>query len=335
MLANGYGYLNEAPTFGGTTKYWPKKYFKPDGTPDFHDHFHIGKDYGSKYAASFRGVSQQQQPRAIYTGNGWRNIAADNIMRHEGFMQHSYADAPKGKSWRSIGYGFNDSGFYNKYPMGISKYYDARGGITRAEAQQELNYMLDNMERQARAAYGSRWDQFNDNQKAAIMDTMYQRPASVLKGSQFHRAVMAGDPNAVNYLGVNGFDKRNADRRGLFGSPSQYAMQMPMQQPMQQMDQFAGWEPSNPQAFYGQGNSAIDREMAEKMANMEATMKAYQEAQEQQQLAAARQAERQEKAARANLAWNFVMGMNGDNQQQSPYMGLLGALSSNAIMGEG
>lgn len=331
MLANGYGYLNEAPTFGGTTKYWPKKYFRPDGTPDFHDHFHIGKDFGSKYAASFRGVPQQQQPRAMYTGMGWRNIAADNIMRHEGFMQHSYADAPKGKSWRSIGYGFNDSGFYNKYPMGISKYYDARGGITRAEAQQELNYMLDNMERQARAAYGSKWNQFNDNQKAAIMDTMYQRPASVLKGSQFHRAVMAGDPNAVNYLGVNGFDKRNADRRGLFGSPNQYAMQQPM---MVQQNPFPDFQPSNPQAFYGQGNSAIDREMAEKMANMEATMKAYQEAQEQQQLAAARQAERQEKAARANLAWNFVMGMNGDNQQQSPYMGLLGALSSNSILGE-
>lgn len=95
------------------------------------------------------------------------------------------------------------------------------------------------------------------------------------------------------------------------------------------------FQPSNPEAFYGQNtNSAISNEMLEKMTNMEATIKAYQEAQQQQQLAAAKQAEMQEKAARANLAWNFVLGMNVDNQQQSPYMGILGALAGNSLTQE-
>lgn len=171
----------------------------------------------------------------LYPNGGWRDIAKYHIRRNEGFRQHSYADAPKGKSWRSVGYGFNDSGFYNKYPMGISKYYDSRGGITRQEAEQELDYMLNIMENQARRAYGSRWNQFNDNQKAAIMDTMYQRPASVLKGSQFYKAVMAGDPNAGNYLGVTGYANRNNIRRGLFGNPQitvPQEQQLQMQQPL-------------------------------------------------------------------------------------------------------
>lgn len=171
----------------------------------------------------------------LYPNGGWRDIAKYHIRRNEGFRQHSYADAPKGKSWRSVGYGFNDSGFYSKYPMGISKYYDSRGGITRQEAEQELDYMMNIMENQARRAYGSRWDQFNDNQKAAIMDTMYQRPASVLKGSQFYKAVMAGDPNAGNYLGVTGYANRNNIRRGLFGNPQitvPQEQQLQMQQPL-------------------------------------------------------------------------------------------------------
>ena len=171
----------------------------------------------------------------LYAPGGWRDIAKYHIRRNEGFRQHSYADAPKGKSWRSVGYGFNDSGFYSKYPMGISKYYDSRGGITRQEAEQELDYMLNIMENQARRAYGSRWDQFNDNQKAAIMDTMYQRPSSVLKGSQFYKAVMAGDPNAGNYLGVTGYANRNNIRRGLFGNPQiavPQEQQLQMQQPL-------------------------------------------------------------------------------------------------------
>ena len=171
----------------------------------------------------------------LYAPGGWRDIAKYHIRRNEGFRQHSYADAPKGKSWRSVGYGFNDSGFYSKYPMGISKYYDSRGGITRQEAEQELDYMLNIMENQARRAYGSRWDQFNDNQKAAIMDTMYQRPASVLKGSQFYKAIMAGDPNAGNYLGVTGYANRNNIRRGLFGNPQiavPQEQQLQMQQPL-------------------------------------------------------------------------------------------------------
>lgn len=52
------------------------------------------------------------------------------------------------------------------------------------------------------------------------MDTAYQRPASVDAKSAFYAAVMSGNPNAGNLLGVKGFAARNADRQNLYGEGS-------------------------------------------------------------------------------------------------------------------
>lgn len=316
LLANGYGYLNEAPTFGGTAKYWPKKYFNPDGTPAFHDHFHFGKDFGKQYAARFSRGPQQQRGVA-YTANGWRNIAANSIMNNEGFRTMSYADAPKGKTWRSIGYGFNDSGFYGKYPQGISKYYDARGGITRAEAQQELNYMLDILEKQARSTYGYRWNQFNDNQKAAVIDVMYQRPGSAGKGSPFYKAIMAGDPNAVNYLGVEGFNNRNNRRRQLFmssgnGLPQQTYPQndMPAFMPLNEEALNA------PIASYEQPIVIVNQPL-------EQAAQEYSE----KELAAM---ERQASIDKFNTVWNLMSSVNQKTPTQSAYTGPIDLLTGNS-----
>lgn len=157
--------------------------------------------------------------REIFSDGGWLNTAKTFIRRNEGFLAKPYADGPKGTGWRSVGYGFNDSGFRDKYPQGISKVYEK--GITRAQAEKELDYILGNITSHLKKVYGNKWETFNDNQKAAIIDTYYQRPASVVgKNSAFLRAIQKGDPNAIGYLGVKGYDKRNKDRRALFGKPS-------------------------------------------------------------------------------------------------------------------
>lgn len=313
LLANGYGYLNEAPTFGGTAKYWPKKYFNPDGTPAFHDHFHFGKDFGKQYAARFSRGPQQQRGVA-YTANGWRNIAANSIMNNEGFRTMSYADAPKGKTWRSIGYGFNDSGFRSKYPQGISKYYDARGGITRAEAQQELNYMLDLLEKQARSTYGYRWNQFSDNQKAAVIDVMYQRPGSAGKGSPFYKAIMAGDPNAVNYLGVEGFNNRNNRRRQLFMSSGNGLPQQTYSQ-----NDMPAFIPLNEEALNAP-IASYEQPIVIVNQPLEQAAQEYSE----KELAAM---ERQDTINKFNTVWNLMSSVNQKTPTQSTYTGPIDLLT--------
>jgi hypothetical protein len=65
MRMNGFGYLNEAPSIGGTTKHWPKKYFLADGRPGPHDHFHIGRDFAQQYASMFKNMPLQQEPQQM------------------------------------------------------------------------------------------------------------------------------------------------------------------------------------------------------------------------------------------------------------------------------
>ena len=149
-----------------------------------------------------------------FAGGGYMDKAKALIKKNEGWMAKPYKDAPEGKSWRSVGYGFNDSGFYDKYPEGISRHYE--NGITKAQAEQELNYVLNKADKHLRSIYGKQWDSFNDNQKAAIMDTYYQRPASVGKKSAFYNAVKSGK-DASKYLGVSGFADRNKKRQSVFG----------------------------------------------------------------------------------------------------------------------
>ena len=196
----------------------------------------------------------------IYAGGSYLDIAKQHIKKNEDWLPKPYRDAPKGKNWRSVGYGFNDSGFRNKYPQGISKYYE--NGITEAQAEKELNWFLGGAVNHLKKVYGRKWDSFNDNQKAAIIDTYYQRPASVVgKGSQFYRAVMAGDKNAGNYLGVAGYGNRNKDRRKLFGAsqiesvaPTQEVL--PISEPIQSMpEETVDFIPWNPQAFFGVNNN--------------------------------------------------------------------------------
>ena len=150
----------------------------------------------------------------VYDDGGYLSKAKALIRQNEGWRAKPYKDAPQGKAWRSVGYGFNDSGFREKYPEGISKHYEH--GITKEQAEQELDYFVRRAERTLKGIYGKQWDSFTDNQKAAIMDTYYQRPASVGKKSRFYKAVTAGE-DAGKYLGVAGYSKRNNIRQGVFG----------------------------------------------------------------------------------------------------------------------
>lgn len=233
MRANGYGYLDETSKTG-TKKFWHDQ--KGD-----HSHYHIGKDSGiAKKFATSTGITSNAIP--IVSSGNYLDIAKAHIRNNEGWSPMPVADGPKNTGWRSVGYGFNDSGFRAKYPQGISKAYE--NGITKAQAEQELDYILGNMDSHLRRVYGSKWNSFNDNQKAAILDTYYQRPASVVgRNSAFYNAVMRGDNNAVNYLGVAGYNTRNNDRRKLFSST---APQMP--EATQTVQQPIFYQPWNPQA---------------------------------------------------------------------------------------
>lgn len=233
MRANGYGYLDETSKTG-TKKFWHDQ--KGD-----HSHYHIGKDSGiaKKFAVN---VGSTSNTAPIVSSGNYLDIAKAHIRNNEGWSPIPVADGPKNTGWRSVGYGFNDSGFRAKYPQGISKAYE--NGITKAQAEQELDYILGNMDSHLRKVYGSKWNSFNDNQKAAILDTYYQRPASVVgRNSAFYNAVMRGDNNAVNYLGVAGYNTRNNDRRKLFSST---VTQMP--EATQTVQQPLFYQPWNPQA---------------------------------------------------------------------------------------
>lgn len=203
MRSTGLGVLDETRKYG-TTAHWAKQ----DGNDHSHYHFYV-REKGRNSS----GQSYDNAPSGNYL-----DLAKQMIRQNEGFRTKSYADGPAGTGWRSVGYGFNDSGFRSKYPGGISKYYDSKGGITKEEAEKELDYALGRFVGTLKKTYGSRWDAFSDSQKAAIIDTMYQRPASVMKGSSFYNAIMSNNPNAVNYLGVNGYEGRNGARRKLFGN---------------------------------------------------------------------------------------------------------------------
>ena len=150
----------------------------------------------------------------IYDDGGYLSKAKALIRQNEGWKEKPYKDAPRGKNWRSVGYGFNDSGFREKYPEGISKHYEH--GITKKQAEEELDYFLNKAEKQLKSIYGKQWNDFTDSQKAAILDTYYQRPASVGKSSRFYKAVTAGE-DAGRYLGVAGYDRRNKIRQDIFG----------------------------------------------------------------------------------------------------------------------
>lgn len=152
--------------------------------------------------------------RKYYSKGGYLSQAKALIRQNEGWRDKPYSDAPKGKNWRSVGYGFNDSGFREKYPEGISKHYEH--GITKKQAEEELDYFLNKAEKQLKSIYGKQWNDFTDSQKAAILDTYYQRPASVGKSSRFYKAVTAGE-DAGRYLGVSGYNKRNKVRQDIFG----------------------------------------------------------------------------------------------------------------------
>ena len=155
----------------------------------------------------------------IYDDGGYLSKAKALIRQNEGWREKPYKDAPKGKNWRSVGYGFNDSGFREKYPEGISKHYEH--GITKKQAEEELDYFLNKAEKQLKSIYGKQWNDFTDSQKAAILDTYYQRPASVAKGSRFYKAITSGE-DAGRYLGVAGYDKRNKVRQGVFDGSQNY-----------------------------------------------------------------------------------------------------------------
>ena len=185
----------------------------------------------------------------LFGDGSYMSKAKSLIKNNEGWRATPYKDAPAGKSWRSVGYGFNDSGFRDRYPEGISKHYEK--GITKAQAEKELDYYLGKAEKTLKGIYGKQWDRFNDNQKAAILDTYYQRPASVGKGSSFYNAVKAGK-DGTNYLGVSGYGKRNKGRREMFSGMKDIPVTMEVPEevaitPM--MPEEIPFTPWNPQAL--------------------------------------------------------------------------------------
>lgn len=308
MRANGYGYLDETSKTG-TKKFWHDQ--KGD-----HSHYHIGKDSGiAKNFAIAGNVSNDNVP--IVSSGNYLDIAKAHIRNNEGWSPMPVADGPKNTGWRSVGYGFNDSGFRAKYPQGISKAYE--NGITKAQAEQELDYILGNMDSHLRRVYGSKWNNFNDNQKAAIIDTYYQRPASVVgRNSAFYNAVMRGDNNAVNYLGVAGYNTRNNDRRKLFSSTD---IQIPETTQVVQQPLF--YQPWNPQAanLYTPYSplTSYPAPIFSPEEQEEYFAKQIAQAQKQQE-AEQREKQRQEKADRINrfsLLMNLTDPYSSDNSSSS------------------
>lgn len=149
----------------------------------------------------------------------WIDVAKAVIKSNEGWREFPYADGP---GLRSVGWGFNDSGFRTKYKNGISSFYE--NGITKEQAERELNWYLGNAINDLKRTYGSLWDTFSDSQRVAILDSYYQQPASVLKKSKFFNAINHDRDNAYKYLGVNGYDQRNEIRRHYFTNTGEMSM---------------------------------------------------------------------------------------------------------------
>ena len=107
-----------------------------------------------------------------YDWGGAINIAKEHIKTNEGWRDKTYRDTG---GTPTIGYGFTNSGFHEKYAEGITNHYSR--GITPKQAQEELGWALNKASKVLNKIY----DNYNltDAQKAAILDTYYQRPASV------------------------------------------------------------------------------------------------------------------------------------------------------------
>lgn len=253
----------------------------------------------------------------LYGGGSYLDKAKAMIRANEGWRSTPYKDAPKGKNWRSVGYGFNDSGFWEKYPDGISKHYEK--GMTKAQAEQELAYYLGKAERQLRGIYGKRWDSFNDDQKAAILDTYYQRPASVGSKSGFYSAVMAGRDGAP-YLGVRGFGDRNQSRRDLYRGRGVSAPMTfdTVSEPVSAEPEMISFKPLNPQAFDNPMFTYTPPTLMEEPVQVNPLAEAY----------SPKELERQEK--KDNLErFNMFMSMlsSPSDEDTTGLTGMLGAMS--------
>ena len=253
----------------------------------------------------------------LYGGGSYLDKAKAMIRANEGWRSTPYKDAPKGKNWRSVGYGFNDSGFWEKYPEGISKHYEK--GMTKAQAEQELAYYLGKAERQLRGIYGKKWDSFNDDQKAAILDTYYQSPASVGSKSGFYSAVMAGKDGAP-YLGVRGFGDRNQSRRDLYRGRGVSAPMTfdTMAEPMSTEPEMISFKPLNPQAFDNPMFTYTPPTLMEEPVQVNPLAEAYNP----------EELERQEK--RVNLErFNMFMSMlsSPSDEDNTGLTGVLGAMN--------
>lgn len=145
-----------------------------------------------------------------YGWGGAVNIAKGLIKKNEGWRDHTYqnrGDVP------TIGWGFTDMGFRSKYKEGINRHY--KGKMTPKQAETELGWFLSRAANNLEKIYG---DNLSDTQKAAILDTYYQRPGTVSKNSAFYRSLKNGNNNASNYLSVPGSSNRNIIRQSLFNN---------------------------------------------------------------------------------------------------------------------
>lgn len=253
----------------------------------------------------------------LYGGGSYLDKAKAMIRANEGWRSTPYKDAPKGKNWMSVGYGFNDSGFWEKYPEGISKHYEK--GMTKAQAEQELAYYLGKAERQLRGIYGKRWDSFNDDQKAAILDTYYQSPASVGSKSGFYSAVMAGKDGAP-YLGVRGFGDRNQSRRDLYRGRGVSAPMTfdTVSEPVSAEPEMISFKPLNPQAFNNPMFTYTPPTLMEEPVQVNHLAEAYSPEELERQ-------EKRDNLERFNMFMNMLSGPSSEDN--TGLTGMLGAIS--------
>ncbi len=260
----------------------------------------------------------------LFAEGSYMEQAKSLIRKNEGWSAKPYKDAPTGRTWRSVGYGFNDSGFRDKYPEGISKHYEH--GITRAQAEEELNHYLYKAERTLKGIYGKQWNAFTDGQKAAILDTYYQRPASVGNDSAFYKAVRAGK-DATNYLGVNGYEKRNKGRREAFSGAREIPVTMEnmdavMNSPVT-VQESIDFMPLNPQVF---GIQMPSFQASETITEQPIVEMAQQQVPTPEQLEMERVLqERQERRDRLDK-FNLLMSLSSPRQDNS-MLGAIGMLS--------
>ena len=140
---------------------------------------------------------------------------------------------------------------------------------------------------------------------------------------------MSGNPNAVNYLGVKGYNDRNSDRRNLFGSNETIStsQQVLGEYPHVQPQESLPYTLYDPQVFYGQQSPSNNQFLLDRINEMENVINSYKEAELVQREQQKRLEEQQEKRAGIGLMLSLLN--EGNSTKDNSYMSILDLLSNN------